>query len=121
MEARQPDRDTIRDRVIALPLTEHGEPVSEKTALAILEDLRQNGSAIPEHLSRQIAELTAELGREVDIPNHILRGAIARAAIAGAAQAVSDTGQTLLDIKAFKELIQEEVDHPGAKDIPPTA
>ncbi len=105
---RQPDRKTIHDRVVALPLAEHGNAIDEKTALAIYEDLRQNGSVIPGHIQDLIDGLTDEIAAKVNIPLPLLRGTIARAAIAGAAQAVSDTGQSIIDIDHFRELIQLE-------------
>lgn len=105
---RQPDRKTIHDRVVALPLAEYGDTIDEKTALAIYEDLRQNGSVIPRHLHDLIQSLTDEIADKTNIPTLLLRGAIARAAIAGAAQAVSDTGQSIIDIEHFKELIHDQ-------------
>src|SRR5688572_6712893 len=94
MEAPQPTRDEVKKRTLALPLSGVGETIDEKTALAILDDLERNGSSIPEHIREQIAALTAELGGTIEgeVTPQILRGIVARAAIAGAAQVVSDTG-----------------------------
>lgn len=104
MELPQSSRETARKGALAVPLAGLSDTIDEKTALAILDDLEKSGSSIPEHLKEQIADLTTEIGAKVGdtIPPPILRGIIARAAIAGAAQAVSDTGQTIVDLDALK-------------------
>lgn len=106
MEGARPDRDEIRRRSLALPLSGESETVDETTALAILEDLKRVGSPIPNHVIEQIEHLTEEISEHVvGIPPKILQGIIARAAIAGAAQAVSDTGQAQLEIDDFRKLL----------------
>ncbi len=123
MEAPQPTRDEVKKRALALPLSGVGETIDEKTALAILDDLERNGSSIPEHLREQIAALTEELGGAIEgeVTPQILRGIVARAAIAGAAQVVSDTGQTFLDIESVKQLLGIESEHIPITTEPPAA
>lgn len=110
MELPQSSRETARKGALAVPLTGLGDTIDEKTALAILEDLERSGSSIPEHVREQITDLTSEIGAKIGetIPPQILRGIIARAAIAGAAQAVSDTGASIADIEALKEALGME-------------
>lgn len=114
MESAHPDRQDIKRRSLALPTSGVSETIDEPTALAILEDLKQNGSAIPDHLSEQIEDLTKEMTHRIrEVPRQILQGIIARAAITGAAQAVSDTGQAQLELQEFKAQlgIESEVIH----------
>ncbi len=109
MEDARPDRQEIKRRSLALPVTSESETIDEPTALAILEDLRRSGSNIPAHLVEQIRDLTEEISENViGIPPKILQGIIARAAIAGAAQAVSDTGQAQLALQEFRERLGVE-------------
>ena len=104
MEHAHPDRQDIKRRSLALPVTSEGETVDEPTALAILEDLKRSGSHIPEHIDEQIEDLTEEMSEKVTgVPTQVLQGIIARAAIAGAAQAVSDTGRAQLELQEFRE------------------
>ncbi len=105
MPKLEPNRETIREQAASIPLVHDGVAVTEKTALAILDDLERYGSAIPDHIREQIATLTNELKDKIgdDVPELVLRGIVARAAIAGAAQVISDAGQTFMVIEAFKE------------------
>lgn len=112
-------RQRIRDKVVALPLAEQGEVIDEKTSLAVLEDLKRNGSIIPAHLSEQIASIVENLSPDIGIHPLILRGIVARAAIAGATQAVHDTGQAIQDIQAFREVV--DVTLTAETDTPPAA
>jgi hypothetical protein len=109
MEHPQSDRQEIKRRSLVLPVTGESETIDEPTALAILEDLKRNGSSIPEHIDEQIEDIAKELSDKVTgIPVQILQGIVARAAIAGAAQAISDTGQAQLELQEFRERLGVE-------------
>ncbi len=105
MTRPQLDREAIRDRGLAQPQVENGELVTEAAALAFFEDLKQNNHVLYDHIRGVInaveSSLTVTLAGEVS--PKVLRGIVARAAIAGAAQIISDTGQSYLNIEIFKE------------------
>lgn len=105
------NRDAVHERTVALPLVEYGETVDELTASAIMEELRQNGSALVEHILTQIDEITDEVNTEIGdvLPTVILRGIIARATRAGAAQAISDTGHSAQNVAKIKEILAVDI------------
>ena len=105
MSQPQPDREIIRERVEVQPLVSGAEIIDELGALAVYEDIRQTNPNLFKHLGDQISAVEASVDAEVGdrVPQHLLRGVIARAVIAAAAQTVSDIGQGLKDLHAFKQ------------------
>lgn len=106
MDSQQPNRITITERTLAMPHVEGDELINEPEALAFWEDIRVNNPGLYDHLSSQIAKLDHSLASEIGdtIQPHIRRGIIARVAIASAAQIVSDTGQSIIDIRTISAL-----------------
>ena len=113
-------REAIRNRTEALPLAcgdEDTEIVSDRRSVsAFFEQLRQEGSSIPDHLIDLAHQLTAEEYERLgpDVPEVILRSIIARALQTGAAQALSETGSSALEARRLEELVStDEVAPPG--------
>ena len=112
--ADHPSRATLNRRAAALPLVESGEVIDTKEINAVLLDVERLGSMLPEHLRDQAAAVLlfaqAELEHSEDgsiyvMDEQILKGLIARAVRAGAAQTVSDLGQPLVEQHELEEIL----------------
>jgi len=103
----QPDREEITERVLAMPQIAEGEILEHSKVGAFMLDLARNGSKIPEHVDTQIElileELVAEYGE--DFPLDILKNIVNRAGKTAAAQVVSDTGRSFIELDYFKQLL----------------
>lgn len=109
MEQTQPSRELITQRTLALPHVNGDVLINEPEALAFWEELRKNNHGLFGHLSSQIALLDASIGEQLGstLDPKVRRGIIARAAIASAAQVVNDTGQSIVDIRIFTALFDD--------------
>lgn len=104
----QPSREVLTERVLSQPAIESAsEVIDESSALAVLEDIRQNNKALYDHLQTQIEDLDSSMAQELgdSLPPLIRRGIIARAAIAGATQAVNDIGHSFRRADELKQLL----------------
>lgn len=103
---RQPSREVLTERVLSQPAIESAsEVIDETSALAVLEDIKQNNKALYDHLQIQIEDLDISMAQELgdSLSPLIRRGIIARAAIAGATQAVNDIGHSFIQADKLKE------------------
>ena len=107
MDQSQPTRETITQRTLAMPHVDDHELIDEPEALAFWEDIRKNNPSMYAHLSKQISQLDIAIGRQIGdaVSPHLRRGIIARVAIASAAQIVSDTGQSIIDIREMANML----------------
>ena len=113
----KPDRGTFREHIRALPLVEDGPDITlnQQDVLAILADLEQSGSRLPENIRLQMhtvfASLVPELPRDPNddssfvLTSQQLRGVIARATLAGAARVSNDVGARLLLSQELETLL----------------
>lgn len=103
----QPSRAEIQERALAQPCVHDGEVIDFRNALALFDELEHKNPILYAHINAQIDEIDGfwkqVLGSEIS-PN-IRRQIVARAAIAGATQVLSDTGQSLRDVETFKHLL----------------
>ncbi len=120
--AAQPERESLTHHIVSLPLVEttsENTILDEKAALAVFFDLEQNKSTVPFRTLKQVDLIQGEVAPKLDriageatyvISGHELRGLLARAAIAGAAQAVFDIGKTMGEIDIVQKMYETTSD-----------
>ena len=113
MKQPQIGREVIKERALAQPRVEHGEILTEEEALAFFEDVRQNNFPLFENIQALIESkdksLADKLGDKLTPLER--RGVIAHVAIASAMQMLSDTGQSIVEVEAFKRSLGIETEH----------
>lgn len=106
------NRNEARERVVSIPLIQTGDMVDKPLASVIYLDIERTNQLLYRHLDTQISVVQDEIAPELSYSDDQkcflvspadLTSIIARAMIRGAAQTVSDIGESIKDRKALEE------------------
>ena len=117
-------KQTITERVLAVPLTESSDILIDKNAAnAAFLLLEEAGSALPEHVKSQVESILSNALRELEeapINSHyVIRGEALRSLLIdtaqrAVAQTVSDIGRVALEARALDDLMIDVPPQPEA-------
>lgn len=112
-EGRPPDREEIRARIEALPVSHAESPLlNEEAALAAFFDLEKESAALSKSLGTLVRhilndlepELTQLSGNRFVVTKDELEGVVAKTAIRAAAQALYEKGGAALEVAFIRKL-----------------
>lgn len=116
-EGRPPDREEIRARIAALPVSHAESPIlNEEAALAAFFDLEKENAALSKSLGALVStvlseiepELTQLTGNRLIMTHDELNGIVAKTAIRAAAQALYEKGGAALEVAFIRKLFGSE-------------